>query len=720
MSFPRFRYPICSGSRLSHHVYLCVLLAVTSLPLAAGAVYAAEGDAASLAEQAITARYEAKSLAYEKEQAERTVNGTKRNIESAKKNLPNLKKAAEKAEQEKLAAEKLLAEKEAAAAEAKAKAEASQDAADKAAADDAEKQRADAQRVFRQAETAYNREAGRLERTEQQLKDRQQQMEEALQAIPVKEKAAGEAGEKADRLREQAEQANTQLAARQDPASVAEQIDALIDARLKAAGVIASPDAGDAEFLRRATLDITGAVPAYDDVLAFLEDDDPHKRAALIDRLLSDNGYGRNFAQRFCTLTTETGTSTLQQGRDYFNEWLAESMQLNRRWDRIVTDMLSADGHGYQQPGALFTIAYRMNEQPNSALLVAAAGDHFLGLQIKCAQCHDHPFHEWTQEEFWGLAAMFGRVRLKGQSNNGRELEHLVTDDDVDPKEMVRMNGIKYPEQLTGGKIAIPDPIDPDATLGTVTAAFLGGEKPELPEKGNFRVDFAAWVTARENPYFARATVNRLWAHFFGRGIVEPIDNLHPDNEPTHPEVLDLLTEEFKKSDYDLQYIIRCITRTRAYGRTSRPVDGNESDKELLSHMAVKPLDSYALVDSLWVVLMRSPPDGSRRRDAAAVFDTRLPGGDPTRYTHSIPQVLKLMNSNEHMGTSGPTVQNVTRNKPPEEAIAHLYLAVLARRPSEAETGQMLAYVEQVGDQRQAYGDVFWVLLNSAEFLVNH
>lgn len=679
-----------------------------------------EASPAALAEQAISARYQAEGFAYEKEQAERTASGSKRNIESSKKSLPDLRKAVEKATQEKQTAEENLARKEAEAKEAKAKAEASGEEGDKTAAEKAEKDRSEAERMFQQADSVLKREADRLDRSEKQLKEREEQLAAALESIPKKEAAAKVASQNADALRAQVQQANAQHAASQDPHAVARQIDELVNARLKAAGIAASPAADDAEFLRRLTLDITGVVPKYEDVIAFLDDDDPNKRAALIDRLFADAAYGRNFAQRFCTLTTENGTSTLKQGQDYFNQWLAESLNLNRRWDRVVSDLLAADGNGYQQPGALFTVAYRMNEQPDPALLVGAAGDYFLGLQIKCAQCHDHPYHEWTQNEFWGLAAMFGRVRVTGQRNNGRELEHLVTDNDVDPKEMLQMNGIKYPEQLTGGKIAIPDPVDPDKTLGTVTAVFLGGQEPKLPEKGNYRQDFAKWATAKENPYFARATVNRLWAHFFGRGLVEPIDNLHSDNEPTHPEVLDLLARQFKDSDYDLQYLIRCITQTQAYGRTSKPAEGNEADQTLLSHMAVKPLDSFALVDSLWVALRRTPPDGSRRRDAAAEFDTRLPGGDPTKYTHSIPQVLKMMNSRDHVNSGGATVQTVTRGKSPEEAIAHLYLAVLARRPTEAESQQMLAYMQQLGDERQGYADVFWVLLNSAEFLVNH
>ncbi len=659
-----------------------------------------EDSPADLAEQAIAARYQVESLQYEKSRAQQTVNGSKRNIESSKKSLPGLRKMVEQLTQEKQKAEQNLKTITAAGKSAK--------------------EQTEAERALRLADSKLQREAGRLSRSEEQLKLREQQLADALKAIPEKEAAAKVALKKADALKVQQQTELAKRAGMQNPLAIAKQIDALVADRLNSEKIPASPTAEDAEFLRRVCLDITGTVPKYEDTLAFLESTDSDKRAQLINRLLTEETYGRNFSQRFCTVTTEVGTTTLLQGQEYFNNWLAESLQLNRGWDRIVTDLLAADGPGYQSPGALFTVAYRMNEQPDPALLLGAAGDYFLGLQIKCAQCHDHPFHEWKQNEFWGMAAMFGRVRLKGQSNNGRELDHLVTDADVDLKEMVRMNGIKYPVQLPDGKIAIPDPVDPDKTLATVSAKFLGGDVPQLPSKGNYRKNFADWVTSKDNAYFAKATVNRLWAHFFGRGIVEPIENLHPDFPPTHPKVLKLLTAEFKKSDYDLQYLIRCITLTAAYQRSSKPLKENRADKTLLSHMAVKPLDSYALVDSLWVVLRRTPPSGERRRDAAAVFDTRLPGGNPTKYTHSIPQVLKLMNNRDHVGTNSSTVSLATNGRKIEDAIAHLYLAVLSRHPTPEEAQHMKAYAKNLNNDRQAYADIFWVLLNSAEFLINH
>lgn len=651
--------------------FVCVYLLLASLPLSAvqGAEKATAIDAVSsasaptTADQAVAVRAAAAALAYEKQIAERSIKGNETSIEQVDKSLPQLRAAAEKGNKQ------------------------------------------DAEKLARS-----------LDRRKQAVID----LAAAKEAVPQKEAAAKAAKIRADELRAAAVEADRKQAAAQDYRSVAERIDAVIDARLKNEGVAAAPPADDAEFLRRVTLDLCGTTPKYEDVIAFLDDPSPDKRAAAVERLLADSAYGRHFAQRFCTVTTEIGTSTIKQStQDLFSDWLAESLNLNRGWDRIVTDMIAADGQGYEHPAALFTVAYRMNEQPDPALLLGAAGDHFLGLQIQCVQCHDHPHNEWRHEEFWQMAALFGRVRLKGNVMNGRELEYVLTDDDADPKELVRMNGITYPPQMTNGQIAIPDPVNAGKNLQTVSAQFMDGSRPTLSTKGNHRKDFARWLVAKDNPYFARATTNRLWSYYFGRGLVEPLLNMHPDNVPSHPELLALLAEEFQRSDYDLKHLVRCLVATRAYARSSKPIITQDKENKLLSRMAVKPLDSYVLVDSLATVLRRTPPTGSRRRDDAAVFDTRLPGGDPTKYTHGIPQVLKLMNAKEH-GEFNSAVQTATRDKSRPEAIAHIYLAVLARRPTPDEIADMTAYANKASDPRQAYADIFWVLLNSAEFLVNH
>lgn len=677
-----------------------------------------EPSSATLADQAVSARYLIEQLLYEKLAAERTIKGNQGNIEQSTKGLPQFKAAVEKAEQELKTAKDDLAVKAAALAAAKEKAASGSDD-DKAALAKADQEHKVAELTVRQKDNNYQRDSGTLQRNLDRIKKSEADIAAATARIPQKEAALVDARKIADELRTKAALADEHRAAGQTPQVVSQQIDALIDARLKSQNIPASPVVDDAEFLRRVTLDITGTIPKYEDVIAFLDDASPHKPAALVNRLLSDAAFGRNFAQRFCTVTTESGTSTLTQARDVFRDWLAESLNMNRRWDGVASDMISGEGRGFEQPAALFTVAYRMNEQPDPALLLGAVGDHFLGLQIQCAQCHDHPFHEWQMGEFWSMAAMLGRVRLKGEIQNARDLEHLVTDADVDPKELLRMNGIKYAEQMTGGRIGIPDPVNAGEVLRTVSARFLDGVEPKLPEKGNYRQDFARWVVAKENPYFARATVNRIWSHFFGRGIVEPILNLHPDNAPAHPDVLDLLADEFKRADYDVKHLVRCITLTQTYRRSCKRVPGNEQDDKLFSHMAVKPLDSYVLIDALSVALRRTPQTGQQRRDAAAAFDTRLPGSDPQKYTHSIPQVLKLMNTRDYSEVNA-MVNTVTNGKSTADGITHLYLALLARRPTEVESAEMLAYVNALDNPRQGLADVYWVLLNSAEFLVNH
>jgi|GEM_PF-1121608 len=681
------------------------LLAAASLPVHAWA----DDPAATAADEAVTARYAVEKLVYDKQAAERSIKGAETNLQQSAKSMPMLKETIAKRQKELVAAREALKRATAEAEEAKGR----------AAGEKAEQARQTVDQLVKKLDNDQRRDTEQLKRFEERNTKLEADITAARKKIPELDQELVAARPAADEARLRAVEGDRLRAGGQDPRTTARRIDELIDARLESLGIPASPPVDDAEFLRRATLDVTGVVPKYEEVIAFLDEKSPNKRAAVVDRLLADAGYGRNFAQRFSTVTTEIGTSTLNQARDVFRDWLAESLNLNRRWDRTVREMLSADGRGYERPAVLFTVAYRMNEQPDPALLLGAAGDHFLGLQIQCAQCHDHPYHEWKLDEFWQMAALFGRVRLAGQNQNPRELEHLVTDDDVDPKEMLRMNGIKYPEQMTGGRIGIPDPVNAGETLKTVSAKFLDARSPPLPEKGNHRRAFADWVTAKENPFFARAAVNRLWSHFFGRGIVEPILNLHPDNEPAHPDVLDLLAEEFRRSDYDLKHLVRVITLTRAYERSSKPVPGNADDVTHFSRMQVKPLDSYVLLDSLATVLRRPLATGTRRRDEAAVFDTRLPGGDPVKYTHGLPQVLKLMNTKDHAEMNG-TVQSVTSGRPPAEAIGQLYLAVLGRRPTTAETDEMVGYVNEVGDPRRGLADVFWVLLNSAEFLVNH
>jgi hypothetical protein len=278
------------------------------------------------------------------------------------------------------------------------------------------------------------------------------------------------------------------------------------------------------------------------------------------------------------------------------------------------------------------------------------------------------------------------------------------------------------------GSITIPD------TKGqTVKARFLLGTEPNLSGKTQLRPAFVTWATAPGNPFFARAAVNRWWANFFGRGLVNPIDDMRPDNAATHPQLLDLLAREFSASGFDLKHLIRCICNSQTYQRTSAPVKGNKDDNELYSHAAVRMMTADQLYDSLEVALSHAPAakvkggpkaagGGGAREQFRRFFHTEA-DDDATAvadYAHGIPQVLRLMNSAQ-MNDNTAVIARLMKNEgTPEKIIEALYLRILSRLPREAETKRMAAHVKSAKDPAQGYSDVMWVLVNSSEFMFNH
>lgn len=680
----------------------------------------AEGDEPSLADQAVTAKYRAARLSRDKYLAQSNIKNADKTIQAAPERIKKEQSGFDKAKAAKKIADEKLAETEQALKTAQQEAEVSDDATLKTVVVQATRERDQAKQEASRKKYEFDRAQNRLTSEQDRLAKAISYKAAAEKAIPEKEAAAQKSLKLYEQLREQAVSAERGRAASQQPGDVSSKVDELIERRLADAKIQASPLAEDGKFLRRVTIDIAGRIPTYQEVVEFLAIDDENKRAAAVDRLLASEDHGRTFGTIFADLTTHRPTTTADRTKDHFREWLIESLNLNRRWDDIVTDMLAGEGDSGANPGNIFLVAYRLNNQPLPADILAATGEMFMGLQIKCARCHDHPFvSDWRQDDFWTMAAMFSRVRLKGSSVY-RALEYELTDEDVEEKELFRAGGgVKYPPPLPGGKIAIPDPTDETKTLRTVGARFLDGTAPTLPVKGFYRQDFARWLTSTDNPYFARATVNRLWDHFFGRGLVDPVANMNPKNDATHPQVLETLEEEFKQSGYDLKHLIRCIVGSRAYQRSSRPLDDNIEDKQLYSHMAVKTLEADALYDSLTVAIGRDPVTNSRRDAFKQLFDTRLPDVDPGKFTHSIPQILRMMNAREYNDASS-IVGAATNGKESTEAITGLFLAALARRPTDEETKRMTAYVAGGKDKRQAYADVYWVLINSAEFLVNH
>jgi hypothetical protein len=511
---------------------------------------------------------------------------------------------------------------------------------------------------------------------------------------------------------------------RADVATIAAAIDREIDARLAKEKVPASPPADDAEFLRRVYLDITGRIPTPERAAAFLDSTDPDKRKKLIDELLADAGFGRHLADLWRPLLAPRDPANTKPQPDRFSPWLAEQLNRGRGWDTIAADLVGFRGDVKDAPQSAFLMAHGENFQPLPGNLAAAVGKVFLGVQIQCAECHDHPFAPWRQADFWGLAAFFGQVR-----NSGVKGPPFILTEDPDLKPLpVKNGGIARPEMRPGGAIVIPA-TGGNSGAGKVIAARLPGGKPlELPE-GPYRPRFIEWLTARDNTYFARAFVNRTWARLFGLGLVEPVDNLHDDNPAAYPEVLKVLADEFATSGYDVKHLVRCICNSRAYQRSSRPVAGNEKVTDLFARMSVKPVGPEALYDSLAVVFSATKtgmkPGGKPAgpgeipnlpRDQFVAFFRGPGGGESGDFAHGIPQFLRRLNG-EPFNQGGPLIERLA-NVEVGPAIEMLFLATLSRRPTPAEAELMAKYVAGRPARTQGYEGVLWILLNSGEFVL--
>jgi hypothetical protein len=267
------------------------------------------------------------------------------------------------------------------------------------------------------------------------------------------------------------------------------------------------------------------------------------------------------------------------------------------------------------------------------------------------------------------------------------------------------------------GAIVIPSSAGKGAGQ-VVRARFLGGAEPALAENEPLRPRFAAWAVAADNPYFAPAAVNRLWAHFFGRGLVHPMDNMHADNPPSHPELLNQLADEFRASGCDQKHLIRSICNSAAYQRTSRPLPENETDQELLSHMAVKVLSPEVLFDALAQVAV---PRGGKTepRDAFLNFFGTPADASPVEFSQGIPQILRLMNGPQMNQGTAAIDQWTAAGWDPDRIIAGLYLTTLSRRPTAEESQVMKEYLAKRPDPKAGYAGVLWILLNCSEFAVN-
>jgi hypothetical protein len=528
-----------------------------------------------------------------------------------------------------------------------------------------------------------------------------------------------------------------------DPLRVAAEIDRLIDKSLVAANLVASPQADDAEFLRRVTLDITGRIPTYDEVVAFLDSQDVNKRSQAIDRLLDTPAYGLHFATIWNELIVPRDKGSTKVVKDPFTPWLAEQFNRGRSWDAIVAELLTAEGKIRERPETGFIAANCEDFDPQPNLLADATARLFLGIQLRCAECHDHPFAPWKQSDFWEMAAFFSRLR-RGYTEGKNPIGWTFTESPPDDETNRQFSKVIAAPGESGAALIVPETGGKLAGK-TVRAKFLtsaesfGGS--ELP----FRPQFAAWVGNRENPWFAANAANRMWANLFGRGLLEPLDSFSADRPPSESDLLMLLAKEFADCGFDQKHLVRCIANSRAYQRTSRTLSGNQADTEKFSHMTVKPLRPEMLYDSLSVVLYPvlpksgekpgakpgakpnakpSPPQPlsalpkTQREEFARAFAMRPDDTVGSQVNTGVPQFLKLLNS-ELLNQETPGLTRLLRGET-NEAIESIYLAALSRRPTVEERQWMLDYVAEAGDRRAALGGVLWTLLNSGEFVLNH
>ncbi len=503
------------------------------------------------------------------------------------------------------------------------------------------------------------------------------------------------------------------------PQELADFIDQEIAAEWAKNKVKPAPLADDAEFLRRVYLDLAGRIPRVSEAHAFFKNPAKAKRAQQIDSLLADSLHVKHFTNTWTDLILpQQDDLRLAIYNRSFQQWVWEKVEDNTPYDEMVRELLTAPTSLVRKPGQPFnpysnaTLAfYRANE--NKPENVAAATSRlFLGVRLECAQCHDHPFAEWKRDQFWEYAAFFANVKQQRPVGLGQNQPQNIPTN-------LRM-------------ITIP------GTKKTVDAKFLNGQAPNWQPNDNPREVLAAWLTSPENPYFARTAVNRLWAHFFGIGLIEPIDEEPTgDNPPSHPRLLKEMTRQFIAHKFDVQYLIRAITLSQTYQRSSVMTDPSQKESRLFARMSLRGLTPEQLFESLAVATgyqgTNTNVDGRityNPNSAKSRFLLQFSSTDPvTEKQTSILQALSLMNgeivsdatSLERSRTLAAVVHAPFFDN--REKIKILYLATLTRYPRPEELDRLVKYVNNGGprhDSQAALADVFWALLNSSEFSLNH
>jgi hypothetical protein len=491
-------------------------------------------------------------------------------------------------------------------------------------------------------------------------------------------------------------------------------IDALILEKLKTLRIAPSPLATDAEFIRRAYLDATGALPDADKVQAFLADPSPtrQKRADLIDELLASEAYADYWTYKWSDLLLLSSRNLQQGPLLVFHQFIRENVAANTPWDQFVKTIMTAQGSSIDNGAANYFV---LHKEPID--LTETTSLAFMGLSLKCARCHNHPMEKWTTVDYYGMANLFARVKLKNGDRPGEVIVRPV-------------NFGEFNHLLLGAPVP-PRPLD--------------GETLPFDAPTDRRVELSKWLTAPDNPYFTKSIVNRVWRAYMGRGLVEPEDDLRKTNPPSNTALFDALCKALVDHHYDLRHLMRTIMNSTAYQRSSNPHHGNDADQIYYSHYVVKRLPAEVILDAYAQVTgVPTPyPGYPQGWKATQLPDSRVASyfldtfGRPERNetcacerteSATLTQALHISNgetlNKKLRDKSGLIEKLLNSDKTDQQILDDVFLAALSRPPNEIERKNTLALIQsdesKKETRREAIEDVLWALLTGKEFMFNH
>jgi hypothetical protein len=504
-------------------------------------------------------------------------------------------------------------------------------------------------------------------------------------------------------------------------------IDDAILKHLEALHIPPSPPASDSEFIRRAYLDAAGILPKPAEVEAFIKDSSPDKRNRLIDALMKRPEFVDYWAYKWSDLLLVSSNRLSNAEMWSYYKWIRNSVEQNKPWDQFVYQIVTATGNTVRNGAANYWVIHRDPLDTSENMAQA-----FLGITITCAHCHNHPLAKWTQKDYYGMANLFARVRLKTFSPTGARpgVGPLFNNVTVYSAPTGEFTDDRYMTVLP------PKPLD---------AKALSESTP-----GDTRVYFAKWLTSVDNPFFARSTVNRLWRNFMGRGLIEPVDDLRATNPATNDELPDELVKDFTSHNFDMNHMIRTIMQSATYQASSKPLKENARDDKYGSHYLIKRLPAEVLLDAYSQVTEEPEqfagyPTGTR---ALQLPDTAVksyfldafgrPERQQTRESErtsvpTITQALHIING-ETLNNKLRAPHNVIdsllgRGLSDEQIVDHLYLASFSRSPAGNERSALVKALHSAEQQhksgpddarREALNDMMWAMLTSEAFMFNH